>query len=441
MKILFVENRYKTALWEKIAHEFIKNGHEVHWIIQNKLFSPKIGIKHIIKYPSINEKVKKNYTPEIIKIIRSDRGLNYFKIKSDNFIFYYEDKINSLIDSIKPNLVFGESTLFHELLVIEKCKKENILYLHPCTSRYPTNRFSFYRYNTLEPFGESGDQFTQEDALNVIESIAKRKKLPDYMQKSNYQISLRRKIIDKMIITCGYYLGEKFNTPSPITKLMVTKKYNKNIIEWERIAINISEIPNKFCVLYPLQMQPEANIDVWGNEFNNQAKVVEKIVSQLDVDDILILKPNPKSKYEISNELIEIIRKYPEKIYILKHSSLMSELWSRIDLVTTVTGTVSIESIFDNKPVYMFGPGIQTKQKNCITYQENESLKSVIKSVKSGDFPKLTENEKIDFVQELMKTSFQGINSDGLLGKKMLNDSEIFSKLLLNYNKILNELQ
>ena len=53
--------------------------------------------------------------------------------------------ISNAIEKIKPDLVFGESTLFHELLVINACKSRGILYLHPSSCRYPTNRFSFYK--------------------------------------------------------------------------------------------------------------------------------------------------------------------------------------------------------------------------------------------------------------------------------------------------------
>lgn len=43
MKILFVENRYKTGLWEVIAKEFEHKGHEIFWIVQNPMFKPSFG--------------------------------------------------------------------------------------------------------------------------------------------------------------------------------------------------------------------------------------------------------------------------------------------------------------------------------------------------------------------------------------------------------------
>ena len=51
MKILFVENRYKTALWEVIAKEYEKLGHEIYWIVQNPMFKTSFGNVSILPFP------------------------------------------------------------------------------------------------------------------------------------------------------------------------------------------------------------------------------------------------------------------------------------------------------------------------------------------------------------------------------------------------------
>jgi hypothetical protein len=439
MKILFVENRYKTTLWELIAEKYIKLGHEIFWIVQNPMFKPSKGTIHILPFP---KKVNwtKVYTPAINKIIRADRGINYFGIKSDNFIFWYQKEIEKIIEEIQPNLVFGESTLFHELLTIDSCKKRNILYLHPSSSRYPVNRFSFYQYDTLIPFEFSDDTYTREQSLKVIESIAKRTKLPDYMSVIKHSLSRKDWLLDKLKLSIGYYRGEKYNTPSPFKKRRVTKMYSLNIDNWEKSALDISHIKNDFNILYAMQMQPEANIDVWGYPNNNQAEVVEWIASQLKDGEKLIVKPNPKSKYEISDKLLQVIKKHQDKIIPLKHTTKMDELWHHIDLVVTVTGTISIECIFDNKPIVMLGQGLQTKEKNCTVLNTNDSLIPTITLVKEKNYPTLTEQEKIDYLNHLMNTSFAGINGDGLHNIHYLEEANL-EELKAAYTRILDELR
>lgn len=439
MKILFIENRYKTALWELLGYEFEKLGHEVHWLVQNHMFKPTMGKVEMLPYPKHRVTIKE-YTSAINKILQADRGLNYFGIESDDFIFWYQQEIKDKIELIKPDLVFGESTLFHELLVIEECKKRNILYLHPTSCRYPVNRFSFYIYDTLIPYGYSEVNIDKQELDEIANAIGKRLKLPDYMQVSKNAISRFDWIKDKIRLTVGYYLGEKYNTPSPIRKRAVQRDFAKRIREWEQLAVSSEELSNSdFYVLYALQMQPEANIDVWGYPYNNQSEVIERVVKELREDEKLVIKPNPKSKYEITETMIQLIKSRPDKIVLLSHNSKMNEIWHYVRMVVTVTGTISLECIFDNKPVVMLGQGLQTEQKNCKLLKPEDDLRKVIDTVKSGQFPVLNDEEKRRYLQKLFNTSFIGINGDGLHNRRYLDDICNRDFLVRAYCHIINE--
>lgn len=438
MKILFVENRYKTGLWEVIGREFEKEGHEIHWIVQNHFFKPSFGSINVLSYPK-KLTTPKNYTPELKKIIQADRGLNYFGIKSDDFIFWYENEIEIALDKIKPDMVFGESTLFHELLVIKACKQRDILYLHPSSCRYPINRFSFYQYDTLKPYGKSNEQLTIEEAKKTANAIGKRLALPDYMNVSKSKITKIQWLKDKARLTLAYYLGERYNTPSPFMKKKVNSYFNKQINEWENLAVDIDSLNEEFYVVYAMQMQPEANIDVWGYPYNNQAKVIQRILNDLGANEKLIIKPNPKSKYEISAELIKLVKENPKKVIALNHNSKMDELWPYMDLVVTITGTISIECIFDNKPVVFLGQGLQTAQKNCVVLAENEPLQPIIQQVRNKTFPKLSEDEKVAYLQLIMNTSFRGVNGDGLHNKSYIQDEANMDSIITSYFRLLND--
>ncbi|SDL80918.1 Capsule polysaccharide modification protein KpsS [Salinimicrobium catena] len=438
MTILFIENRYKTSLWESIGREYEKDGHKVQWIVQNPIFKPSFGEVHILPFPKKFKK-KKFYTRSLNKIIKGNRGLNYFGIKKDDFIFWYENEIEKKLDELKPDLVFGESTLFHELLVIKGCKKRGILYLHPSSCRYPKNRFSFYKYDTLEPYGSSNEKLPEKEAKETAFKIGKRLALPDYMEVSKFKPSKIDLIKDKIRLTFGYYLGEKYNTPSPFRKWKINRFYSQLIKEWEELAVGIGALKKEFYVMYPMQMQPEANIDVWGFPFNNQAKVLQDILDNLGEDEKLIIKPNPKSKYEICPEVIKFIQDNPDRVIPLKHSCKMDEVWEHIDLVVTVTGTISIECIFDNKPVFLLGQGIQRFQKNCLTKEKEININYAIDLVKTSKFPQLEEDDKISFLNQLISTSFQGTNGDGLHNKRYLDDPENLLNLKNAYSKVVND--
>ncbi len=164
MRLVFVENRYKTYLFEAIAKKLQEKGHEVHWIIQNKSFMPNgTCAKHVIPYP--NKHIAYSPDKNIEQIIQSDRQINHFKKTDVSYFYYYDAHIKKLLKSLQPDVIFGEATAFHELLTIKNAKELNILFLNPTTSRYPTGRFSFYKYDTLEPFSGSGELFNEKEAL------------------------------------------------------------------------------------------------------------------------------------------------------------------------------------------------------------------------------------------------------------------------------------
>ena len=120
-KILFIENKAGVFYWDRISN-YLNNKYEIHWIIQNHFYIPKFGIKHIIKYPQPKDLIKiNNNNNSYKKIISADRGHNYYGQKTDHYIYYYK-QIRRMISKIKPSLIIGEATLFHELIAIKIAK-------------------------------------------------------------------------------------------------------------------------------------------------------------------------------------------------------------------------------------------------------------------------------------------------------------------------------
>ena len=96
-----------------------------------------------------------------------------------------------------------------------------------------------------------------------------------------------------------------------------------------------------------------------------------------------------------------------------------------------------IECIFDNKPIVILEQGLQIEEKNCKILNLKSELGPIIEDVKSGNFPTLSENEKMKFLRGLLNTSFKGINGDGLHNKSNLINSSV---LFPAYFKIIKDL-
>lgn len=349
MKIIFVENRYKTILFEKIATELKNDGITSVFLVQNKIFAPKYHSNYFIPYPE-----KKDYMPMSDKLAafnlkEKDRGYKYFGSGSEHYNYYYEN-ILSFLKREKAICVFGESTLFHELLTIEACKELGIMYLHPTSCRYPAGRFSFYQYDTLIPFNENVDFKVEPSDIELANSISRREVVPDYMaQKPSKIQTYWNKMHSIVSLTMSYYLGEKYNTPSPLKKIKLNYSLKNIRKNWEQVSTdNLAIIDDwKKVLVYPLQMQPEANLDVWGFPYNDQVENIRKLLIELPKDWQLIVKPNPKSKFELTNDLLTLANS--NQIIAVSHKIDMSNIFQNAQYFFAVTGTVCFECIFAQK--------------------------------------------------------------------------------------------
>jgi hypothetical protein len=406
MKIVFIENRYKTVLFEKIAIELKLKGIDSTFLVQNKFFKPEKFPFTFLDYPKKHQLEEPNVHISQFGLDQKDRGFKYFNSGNRHYNYYY-DAIKAFLLLEKPLCVFGESTLFHELIAIEVCKELGIKYLHPTSCRYPVGHMSFYENDTLIPFNESTNVVVQSEDVELAEAIAKREVVPEYMTQSLTKFQKISNKIDSVIrLSLAYYLGEKFNTPSPFKKFKLNKELTHLRDIWEKQASNsLDNIEdwNK-TLLYPLQMQPEANLDVWGFPYNNQLENIKKLLDVMPDDWQLIIKPNPKSKFELNSDLIDFTRSEARCICI-SHEMKMDELFSKTALFFAVTGTICFECIFANKVV--FSPALH----HVKLFAPNQYGLPNIKTFKELDSVKLEQNAA-ELVAYLRENSFKGIVSD-----------------------------
>lgn len=414
-KILFIENRQRTWAWQWMADFLEEKGCDVYWIVENRYYKPRGKHVCVIPYPTKTgiQKAKEKGMPQDVYdyVTFTDRNINYYGCKNADYYYYYYKEIRAQILSIRPDLVIGESTQFHELLTICICKRENILFLHPSSCRYPVTNFSFYKYDTLEPYMGSGEEYTYEDALQLANDIAERSTQPSYMKKKPFTwkewLFLQR---CKIEYAYSYFCGEHYCTPSPNKKRQLVRKRNRIVNHWEKIAIEKKWencIGGKFSLMYPMQVQPEANLDVWGYPYKDQTATIRTIAEQLKDDEILIVKPNPKAKFELTDELIELVETH-DNIINVPLSTAMSTVFSKIGMVVVVTGTAAMECILSNKPVVTLANTLNNKQRNCPYLKNLKELRPYIEKAKKGDYVKLSDDERVSYINELVKTSYYG---------------------------------
>jgi hypothetical protein len=427
MKILFVENRYTTFLWDAVAKELSEAGHEIFWIIQNREFVPETGIKFYLN--NSTQKIKtdeKVYDTDILKTLRAHRGLRHYQIVSDDHIFSAKNQIEDFVNQIKPDLGFGECTLYQEILTMQALKRREIPFFFPTACRFPPTRFSFYWYDTLIPFGGSKEKMELKEALAMADDIAERRIKPLYLNHYHSTApSSIDKIKNKIKIFRGYLNGERYNTPGILQKIRLNKQKKRNIKLWERLAGSRStQAQNKFRILYPLQMQPEATIDVWATNFNNQVDIIKGLLNGTPSNVEIVIKPNPSSSLEITPELITFI-KQNKRLRAVSHSEAMDVVLRNIDLVVTATGTIGVECIFANKPVVTLIKSFFNEARNCKYLADYSELSEIVRSVGANKFPKLGDMERAEYLNFLNETSYDGLVSCTFLQRDVLKKQNV----------------
>lgn len=433
MKIVFIENRYKTVLFEKIANELKLKGINSTFLVQNKLFKPAKHAYKFLAYPKKNQLEQPSSHIKKFFLEQKDRGVKHFNCGNRHYNYYYNE-IKSFLLLNRPICVFGESTLFHELITIEICKELGIKYLHPTSSRYPLGHMSFYEYDTLIPFNESTNFMTTINDIELAQAIAKREVVPEYMTQSLTRWQKTRNKIESTIrLTAAHYLGEKYNTPSPFLKYKLNKELHKQRDVWEKqICKPLAAVKdwNK-TLLYPLQMEPEANLDVWGFPYNNQVDNIKSLLDVMPSDWQLIIKPNPKSKFELNSDLISLVSS-ERRCICVSHKLKMDKLFNKVAMFFSVTGTIAFECIFANKVFFspalphakLFAPG-QYCFPNANTFKQLVNFRL--------EYPSGA------LIAYLKKNSFKGVVSDHFHSSYVYKPENI-SNLTHAFDEVISQL-
>ncbi|ASM74625.1 hypothetical protein SULPSESMR1_04930 (plasmid) [Pseudosulfitobacter pseudonitzschiae] len=345
-RITFIENRGKTAFWIRVAKALAANGHEIGWIVQNPAYAPpkKSGGQAVLPFPRGSDlRPLEGPVPEALS---GDRGRAFFRTGTDHYA-HYTAEIARAFDMLRPEVVIGEPTLFHEMIAIAEARKRMVPYLHPTMTRYPGGRFAVLDGDTQNPVIGSGDKWENADLTAVADAIATGRSLPSYMAKP-VGVQARRRQMQRFVAHArtlkGRLAGEHYNTPALTTKLALEKTLQSQLVRWRRMQ----RLPDRGqgpIILYPLQMQPEANIDVWGRPWSDQTVFVTRLLATLPPGGQVAVKANPKSKYEVSESLMDLAAEQ-NRVVLMPLDQKMDAAQAATTGCVTVSGTVGLEAVF-----------------------------------------------------------------------------------------------
>lgn len=355
-RILFVEVRDKTRLFAAVASELLERSivGDVGWIVQNAEFGTGLpGRIYRIPYPTRRVASKFPCSEEIAdRLNRSDRNIRFYGL-GDWYFGYYAESIERVLEEFRPDCVFGEVGNFHSHIASMLCERRRIPFLNPMLSRYPTGRFAFYLYDRFLPVGGSGEAVTDVVADAHVDAVVARRVVPEYMRRQRLSRASIMSYKGRLLVE--YFRGERFNTRGPIEHSLARIRVKRLRAQWNGNAIGMNEVRSGVRLgrrfsLYPMQMQPELNLDVWGSAHNDQLAVLRLIEGRLGENEVLLVKANPKFSLEVTDELLDFASR-AERIQLLAEDVAMRDIEPVVSNVWTVTGTVGLERALSRRPV------------------------------------------------------------------------------------------
>jgi hypothetical protein len=423
MKLLFIENRYATWLNEAVARELAVDGHTVHWIVQNPVFTPTVGRVHIIPFPQHADLQPPGDEPVFAKLRLSDRGVRHFGVSCEHHAYYLRET-RRVFDDIVPDVVFGESTQLHEILAIEEARARQIPYLFPTATRYPPGRMCFLAYDSMDTVAGSGDDLPVDQAETMIKAINQRTLIPSYMASSpSSKIStMATTVWDRLRISYGWWKGERYVTPSPWRKMALDRAQVRLRKRWNTLARAHGPAKRPY-VLYALQMQPESTIDVWGLPWNDQAEIVRRAARALDpLGYDLVVKPNPKSKYEINERLCDAADT-EHNLVPVPHGVPMQGLFEPAKAILSVTGTVLIEAVFAGKPALSLGSHAMARFEGITHLDSPEDIVQHLTAQEASD----ASTSAIRLLTRLHRSSYPAEVVDPFLQRERITRTSVLS--------------
>lgn len=435
-RIAFVEVRDLTRLFSEIANQL--QDHDVHWVVQNHLFSDESMTNlTVIPYPSRSDMTDMQMWIDdedfdiLQRVWEQDRFNTHFGASNKHYR-YYLHFLRSWLSEVKPQVIFGEIGNFHSHLLALLAKKQGIPFLNPVTSRYPNGRFCFYLYDRMETTGEPPSRMQMVDIHRSVASIQEGSSRPDYMLSNDDKHSSMRY---KASLFSEWMRGERFATQNPFDYIRARSRVNRSIRAWDLLCEqkNLALTGNgRPKVLYPLQMQPELNLDLWGHPFSNQAETIRQLAKN---DCIVFVKANPKASLEMNNELLKVLS--AENVVPLPRHLKMDEVETKMDLVVTVTGTVAIERALRNRAVLIMSQDYA----NWLGVRSAQDLGINPADLKLNNVARVTEYfESLDptgILEKLANKSFPGVISAPNSDPSVLSDQNL-DRLVEAFRQILS---
>jgi hypothetical protein len=443
--ICFVSNFNKTFFFDAIARRLQDLGANIHWISVNpRLHSWLEGRWSADNLCLVGKDYIHKDAPgagefKLHELILGDRVWRLMPDDGFKYLRNIQGPLQRFLVDNHIDLVFGELTWAHELLIHRMC--ENLLnlrcrYIVPHTIRIPNGRFAFF-------MGEhQADIVTLPPPNELPISVAPvlRAEKPDYLALNDILLKRSRSIGQRLAKVRRFFTKENIHEGDPTVidnnwlrlRQRVREEWNKESYRFVRRVAQES-IANQPYLLYALHKQPEASIDVIGRYYEDQFTNIQNLWRILPEPWLLVVKEHtnaigdrPLSFYKRLQELRNVV--------IVNERADSHSLIKGAKLVATVSGTVAYEAALMDVPAITLAPTFFNALPycRCVTLESLKSLSSM------SALLTISPTAKAEFGTFMMKNSCEGIISDPIsnpacmTAENVAKVTEAFCRLIIS---------
>lgn len=316
-----------------------------------------------------------------------------------------------IFDKYKPDCILNEVVTieFMEVCYIE-ARRRNIPYFSPAPSFWNpltfwlnnpySTRLSKLFLDTINPLPEDYKK-AKEHIQNARESYLK----PVYIRNQNTTILHQLYLNIRGILSAykGHFLN---NAP------FVYEDYREQSFTALRRTINriffkydkLDFVENTEYILYPLHYEPEACVEYFGFRHNNQISLIGDIAHSLSVNQILVVKEHPQQVGALLTKEFRDIKKRHKNILFVSGEVSSFDIFSHINYLVTLNGTIGFEYWLRKKPVIVLGNVFFSEFPGITLCETIEHLRCTLRN---HTFSKATEKEIFEYTAKMFSLMFK----------------------------------
>ncbi len=169
--------------------------------------------------------------------------------------------------------------------------------------------------------------------------------------------------------------------------------------------ISFDQMDNMKFAFYPLHLEPEMSVLVWGRPYLNQIELIRMIAISLPFNWKLVVKDHPKNPFYRKSNFYKKLLEIPNVLFV-EHDMPTNEIIKRSQMVITLCGFVGFEALCLKKPAIALAGCIYEYMPKSM-FRKVDDMRELAEEIKDLlDHYKFDEEAIKKFAASVIKESF-----------------------------------